>query len=81
MRVLSLLYRGLICSSPLFLQSTSLLATSPAIPAKGIAAAVVHADSGAILKEKNLDQKIFPASMTKIATALFIATAYRMRRR
>ncbi|AAF39639.1 D-alanyl-D-alanine carboxypeptidase [Chlamydia muridarum str. Nigg] len=72
MRILSLLCRFFICSSPLFLQPASLLAASPAITTKGLAAAVMHADSGAILKEKNLDQKIFPASMTKIATALLI---------
>ncbi|BAE81709.1 penicillin-binding protein 5 [Chlamydia felis Fe/C-56] len=39
---------------------------------RGNAAAVIHADSGKILYAKDIDKKIYPASMTKIATALFI---------
>ncbi|MBQ8498954.1 D-alanyl-D-alanine carboxypeptidase family protein [Chlamydia sp.] len=59
-----------------FSLSTPLLEASSTISTKGLAAAVIQADSGAILKEKNLDMMIFPASMTKIATALLILRRY-----
>lgn len=75
MRTFFLLCRFFICLAPFFL-SFPLYADPHTVLTKGIAAAVVHADSGAILKEKNLDHKIFPASMTKIATALLILRQY-----
>ncbi|ETR80579.1 D-alanyl-D-alanine carboxypeptidase, partial [Chlamydia pneumoniae B21] len=39
---------------------------------RGATAAVVHADSGKVFYDKDIDAVIYPASMTKIATALFI---------
>nr|WP_236558931.1 D-alanyl-D-alanine carboxypeptidase family protein [Chlamydia sp. 17-3921] len=39
---------------------------------RGSSAAMVHAETGQILYGKNLDAMIYPASMTKVATALFI---------
>ncbi|CED80131.1 D-alanyl-d-alanine carboxypeptidase [Chlamydia abortus] len=39
---------------------------------RGNAVAVVHTETGKVLYAKDLDKRIYPASMTKIATALFI---------
>ncbi|KPZ36474.1 D-alanyl-D-alanine carboxypeptidase family protein [Chlamydia psittaci] len=39
---------------------------------RGNAVAVVHAETGKVLYAKDIDKRIYPASMTKIATALFI---------
>lgn len=38
----------------------------------GSSLAIAHAETGKILYAKNIDSRIYPASMTKIATALFI---------
>ncbi|SPN73791.1 D-alanyl-D-alanine carboxypeptidase dacB precursor,D-alanyl-D-alanine carboxypeptidase,D-alanyl-D-alanine carboxypeptidase [Chlamydia serpentis] len=43
---------------------------------RGTTAAVVHAESGKIFYNKEIDTVIYPASMTKIATALFILKRY-----
>ncbi|AAD18811.1 serine-type D-Ala-D-Ala carboxypeptidase [Chlamydia pneumoniae TW-183] len=43
---------------------------------RGATAAVVHADSGKVFYDKDIDAVIYPASMTKIATALFILKHY-----
>ncbi|AEB41373.1 D-alanyl-D-alanine carboxypeptidase family protein [Chlamydia pecorum] len=39
---------------------------------RGTSTAILHADTGKVLYGENLDLRIYPASMTKIATALFI---------
>lgn len=76
MRIFSLLCRFFVCFISFYPHSLPLFAETPSISTKGIAAAVVHANSGVVLKEKNLNQTIFPASMTKIATALLILRQY-----
>lgn len=43
---------------------------------RGTSAAVVHAETGKVLYAKEIDTPIYPASMTKIATALFILRHY-----
>lgn len=43
---------------------------------QGSSAAVIHENTGKILYSKNIDARIYPASMTKIATALFILRRY-----
>ncbi|EPP34908.1 D-alanyl-D-alanine carboxypeptidase family protein [Chlamydia ibidis] len=43
---------------------------------KGTCGAIIHAETGKILYAKNIDTPIYPASMTKVATALFILRKY-----
>ncbi|AHK63719.1 D-alanyl-D-alanine carboxypeptidase DacF [Chlamydia avium] len=43
---------------------------------QGSSVAVIHEKTGKILYSKNIDARIYPASMTKIATALFILRCY-----
>lgn len=59
----------------LFLVHSSIIcgfASVPDIDARGNAAAIFHLDKERFLYAKNLDAQIYPASMTKIATALYI---------
>ncbi|MEL7431686.1 MAG: D-alanyl-D-alanine carboxypeptidase family protein [Chlamydiota bacterium] len=42
------------------------------LPVDALSAIVINADSGAVLFEKKADERCFPASLTKVATALYI---------
>lgn len=54
----------------IFLSSSSCLATN--ISAECPAAILIHADTGKILYEKNAQRAMFPASTTKIMTAILV---------
>lgn len=61
----------LLCCFPLLSYAESLCP-----PLKGDTAVVMHTETGKVLYAKSAHKRIFPASMTKIATALFILRKY-----
>ncbi len=62
-----------ICASPLALAEESKDIPDPDIQAK--AALLVDRNSGTILYQKNKDQELYPASLTKIMTSLLVIEA------
>ena len=66
-RAAAVLLSVLFC---LLLSSASLAATKPSVAAQG--AALYNATTGEFLYEKNGDQQFYPASITKLMTALLV---------
>lgn len=62
----------LIILTSFFITSIFLEAKALQVDIKGDAALLINADSGAILLEKNAFTSFYPASATKIATALYV---------
>ncbi len=55
---------------------SNLSAEKLSMPLNADAAILINAKNGAILFEKNADAQLFPASITKVATALYILKKY-----
>ncbi|ANH78474.1 D-alanyl-D-alanine carboxypeptidase family protein [Candidatus Chlamydia sanziniae] len=67
---------GLIILCGWFLIFPSLYADLVFPEVRGATAAVIDVDTGKVFYNKDIDTRIYPASMTKIATALFILKQY-----